>query len=390
MNLKPRGVTYVSHLLQEGWMDKRINKDIFGRLVVGAIISYFIFKYNYEVSQLIHYGADWFASIRDSISTYLERTVDDSGILVGILLLIVYLLWALIQIILIIIVGIVVWVLVFLNDAYILPFLIPLLIVYSKFSYAFIVTPILWLPKKVFLLLGRFGRFLLRMCNLFIVLPIAEVISLKGSRGRKLYKIFTSLLFVFGLCGIIIGGTGLTVKIIQNGEVVSNIESFFKDKTSAVFAKSSYTDIQYQTVLHASTPNWTQTTIQLRKGDVVSFTATGLIRCISPFKAGMSTTSPTGIKDAISSSGHVTPNGLTKPYRRQGFSPSYYILPAEPINCLMAKVGMGQPFAVGSSKTYKVNQDGLLFIGINQRWKSGEWRNNSGQLNISIIIRRKV
>ena len=368
-------------------MDKQINKDIFGRFVVAAVVAYFIFKYNYEVTQLIHSGGDFVVSIRDSISIYLERTFDDAGILFSFVLLIVFIIYTIIQIIILLIGALIVWVLVTLNDAYILPFLIPLLIVYSKFSYSFIVTPILWLPKKVFSLMGKFGGSLLRLSNLLIVLPIAEVISLKSSPGRKFYKILTSLLFVFGLCGVVIGGTGIAVKIIQDREFVASIESLINNNLSALFTESSYTNIQHEEVLKASTPNWTQTSIQLKKGDVVAFTATGKISCISPFKGGMSISNPMGL---YLFNGYVVPSRLTKSYRQQGFSASYYILPDENINCLMARVGTDQAFAIGTNETYKVNQDGFLFFGLNQLWKSGAWRNNGGELNISIVIRRKV
>lgn len=368
-------------------MEKQINKNIFGRFVVAAFVAYFIFKYNYEVTQLIHSGSDFILSVRDSISIYLERTFDDAGILLAFLLLIVLLLWTIIQIIILLIVAFITWLLVTLNNAYILPFLIPLLIVYSKFSYSFIVKPILWLPQKAFLLLGKLGRFLLRVADVLIVLPIAEVIFLKNAPRRNFYKIFISLLFVFGLCGVVIGGTGVAVRLIQDGEFVAGIESLINNNLATLFAESSYENIQYQVVLQASTPNWTQTSIQLKKGDVVSFTATGKIRCISPLKAGMSTTNPKGL---YLFNGYVVPSRLPRSYRQKGFSPSYYILPDENINCLMAKVGIGQALAIGSSRTHKVKQDGLLFFGINQLWKSGAWRNNSEQLDINIVIRRKV
>jgi len=368
-------------------MSKQTNKDIFGRFIVAAFVAFFIFKYHYEVSQFIHSGSDFILSIRDSITTYLERTFDDSGILLALVLLIVLIIWTIIQLIIVVVGAIIVWVVVTLNDAYILPFLIPLMIVYSNFSYSFIVKPILWLPKNVFILLGKFGRFLQRTFNLFIVLPIAEVISLKNSPRNNFYKILTSLLFVFGFLGVIIGGTGVAIKIMQDGDFVVGIESKIKKKLSAVFEKSSYTYIQHQAILKASTPNWTQTTIQLKKGDVVEFTATGKVRCISPFKGGNSITNPMGI---YLFTGYVRPSRLTRTYRQKGFSPSYYILPDENINCLMAKVGIGEAFAIGSSETYKVKQDGLLFFGINQLWKSGAWRNNQGQLDINVEIKRKV
>jgi len=371
-------------------MDKMKNKEIFGRFVVAALVAYFVFKYNYEVTQLIYAGRDFVFGIRDAITTNLERTFDDSGIIVAFLLLIVLILWAIIQLILLLVGGLLVWLIVTLNDLYILPFIIPLFIVYSKFSYAFIVRPILWFPMKIFGLLGKLGKFLLELGNQFVVLPIAEVISLKDEPRKKAYKIGLTLLFVFGLCGIVIGGTGVVVKAIQDKKLISGISSFVTDNLSGLFEKTSYENIQQQAIVMGATPNWTATAIQLKKGDVVSFTSTGLVRCISPFKAGYYTGSPNGIQDAISLSGYVKPSQLTKSYRREGFSPSYYILPDEPINCLMGKVGTGDAFAIGSSETYKVKQDGELFLGINQLWKNGAWKNNAGQLSVNLVIRRKV
>lgn len=368
-------------------MDKKTNKDILGRFVVAAFVAYFIFRYNYEVTQFLHSCGDFLSSFRNSISTYLERTSDDSGIFLKLILIIVYIIWAIIQIILLIVGGLILWILVTLNKIYVLPFLIPLLIVYSKFSYSFVVTPLLWLPQKTFLFLGKFGRLLLKLGNLFIIVPMLELIALKDKQHRRPYKILISLLFVFGLCGIVIGGTGIAIKIIQDGKYVPKIESMLEERITDVFKNPTYVEFRHKATIQATTPNWTQTSIQLRKNDIVLFKATGLIRCISPLKAGMSTTDPKGL---YLFNGYVTPSRLTKSYREKGFSQSSYILPDENINCLMAKVETEQPFAVGYSKTYKVKSSGVLYLGINQLWKEGAWKNNQGYFSIDIVIRRKV
>ena len=371
-------------------MEKQKNKEIFGKFIVAALVAYFIFRFNYEVTQFIYVGRDFIFSIRDSISIYLETTFDKSGIILKLFLLIIYIIWGIIQIILLLIGGLLVWVIVFLNDNYILPFIIPLFIVYSKFSYAFIVKPILWVPNKIIGWLVKFGKFILKLTNTFVVLPIAEVISLKSSTKNKAYKVTLSLLFVFGFCAVAVGVVGLSVKAIQDNGLIGNVDSAIRDNLSGLFETASYENIQYQATLKGATPNWTATGIQLKKGDVVSFSATGVVRSISPFNKGYYTGSPCGIRDAISLSGYVKPSQLTTYYRRKGFSPSYYILPDEPINCLIGKVGTEEAFGIGSGGKYKVEQDGELFLGINQLWKSGAWKNNAGEYSVNLVVRRKV
>ncbi|MEA1980556.1 MAG: hypothetical protein U9N54_06245 [candidate division Zixibacteria bacterium] len=368
-------------------MGKEINKDIFGRFVVGGIVAFLMFHYNVEIIQLLESGNNYLLSLDKSFMANLGRTFDDAGILLAFVLLIVIFIYTIFKIVILLIAWAIVSILGFLNDIYVLPLLIPLLIVYSKFSYSFIAIPILWVPKKVLLLMRKFGRFLYKLFNLLVVVPIAEVIALKESPKKQFYKIITSLLFVFGLCGIVIGGTGVAVKIIQDGSFVGGVQSFVKNNLPDVFSEDIYTNIKRQAVLQASIPNWTKTSIQLKRGDVVTFTATGKIKCISPFKGGMSVTNPMGL---YLFNGYVVPDALTKSYRRKGFYPNNYILPGENINCLMAKVGNGGAFFVGSNKSYKVEHDGVLFLGINQVWKSGAWKKNSGYFDINMIVRRKV
>jgi len=368
-------------------MGKEINKDIFGRFVVGGIVAFIMFHYNTEIIQLLYGVNDYLFSLDKSIMVNLGRSLDDAGIFEAFGLLIVMIIYTILKIVILLIAWVIFSILGFLNDIYVLPLLIPLLIVYSKFSYSFIATPILWLPQKVFLLMGSFGRFLYKLFSLLVVVPIAEVIALKDSPKKQFYKIITSLLFVFGLCGVVVGGTGVAVKIIQDGSFVEEVQSFIKNNLPDVFSEDIYTNIKRQAILQASTPNWTKTSIQLKKGDVIIFTATGKIKCISPIKGGLSVTTPMGV---YLFNGYVVPDRLTKSYRRKGFYPSNYILPGENINCLMAKVGNGGAFFVGTNKTYKVEHDGVLFLGINQLWKSGAWKKNSGYFDINMIVRRKV
>lgn len=371
-------------------MEKQGNKDIFGRFVVAAIAAYFLIKYNYEVAQFIYSCVDSVHSIRASITFYLERAFDDANILVAFLLLIVMLLWVIIQLIVLLVGALIVWIAIKLNELYILPFLVTLIIVYSKFSYAFFVRPIMWLPRKVFLLLAWLARQIGKLFNLFVLLPIAEIISLKDSPKRKLHKALLSLVFVVSLCSVVIGSVGIVSRVVAQEKLVSRGESFVDELLSGLFSRTPFQNIQHQTVVLANTPQWTATGIALRKGDVVSITATGVIKCISPFRTGFYTGSPDGVEDAISPTGHVNPSQLTKSYRRAGFSPSLYVLPDEPINCLIGKVGIGDAFGIGSNETYTVRQDGELFLGINQLWKSGAWRNNSGQITVNLIIKREV
>ncbi len=368
-------------------MGKEINKDIFGRFIVGGIVAFLMFHYNVEIIQLLESGNNYLLSLDKSFMANLGRTFDDAGILLAFVLLIVMIIYTILKIVILLIAWAIVSILGFLNDIYVLPLLLPLLIVYSDFSYSFVATPILWVPNKVFLLMVKFGRFIYKLFSLLVVVPIAEVIALKDSPKKQFYKILTSLLFVFGLCGIVIGGTGVAIKIAQDGEFIGGVQTFVKNNLPNVFSEDIYSNIKRQAVLQASTPEWTKTSIQLKKGDVITFTATGKVKCISPLKAGMSITTPMGL---YLFNGYVVPDRLPKSYRQKGFSPNNYILPGENINCLMAKVGNGGAFFVGSNKTYKVEHDGVLFLGLNHLWRTGAWKKNSGFFDINMIVRRKV
>lgn len=62
-----------------------------------------------------------------------------------------------------------------------------------------------------------------------------------------------------------------------------------------------------------------------------------------------------------------------------------FLLPNEPIVCLMGKIG-NKIFFIGKATGFRVRKEGVLQLAINERWERHCWNDNSGTL----IIRIKV
>lgn len=104
---------------------------------------------------------------------------------------------------------------------------------------------------------------------------------------------------------------------------------------------------------------WMDTGIQIRKGDKISFTATGRVQ----WTAGQ----------------NVGPEGSTTKLEAGPGRPPY---PAPDIGAggLIAKVGSGPAFAVGKTATKPAVDAGTLYLGINDN----SYKDNSGQFSVSI------
>ena len=370
-------------------MDRERSTDILGRVFFVAVAAFFMVKYNYEVSQFFIGVARFLWEARGSFVTDLERTFEDAGILMSIVLLIVLIIVALGSWILGLLITGVIWVIVKLNDIYVLPFILPVLVVYSKFSYAFIVKPFLWVLGGVILLFLALGRFFGRLFRLFVVLPIAEFISLRGQPAFRLYRAATSVLFMVGSLCLLVGILGVTAAVVRDKGIARIIESFVTGSVEAGEGAVTHEQNQYRVEVKASHSFWTKTGILLERGDVVSFTATGTVRCISPVFDDYFTGGPEGMRDRLSSAGYLTARRLTKSYRAKGYSPSNYILDDKAMNGLIGKVGTGEPFFVGAFKEYKAHQPGEILLGINQVWLPNAWKKNSGSFNVDILVRRR-
>ncbi|MEA2029983.1 MAG: hypothetical protein U9N55_00070 [candidate division Zixibacteria bacterium] len=370
-------------------MSKAKNTDILGRIVFVGVAAFFMVKYNYEVSQFLlkAFESAWEAG--GSFTIEIQRAFDDAGFIKGFFLLIILFIIMIVGLILTFVVGGLVWLAVKLNDLYVLPFILPVLVVYSSFSYSFIVKPILWVPEKLVTLLVLLGKGIGKMLNLFVVLPMAEIISLKGNPKQRLYRAAMSVLFSLGFICFVIGTIAITVEFIQAKGIVQKVRSFIDVQIHPTSEDYAYQEKFYQVELKASKSFWTETGIKVRKGDILSLNAIGYVRCNSPYKEGLSVRDADGFGGISGPFGGVTPRRLPNDCRARGYSPSNYILADKPINCLMGKVGTGQPFYIGSSNEFKIHQNGMLLLGINQVWRAGAWKNNSGKFSISITIKRK-
>ena len=104
---------------------------------------------------------------------------------------------------------------------------------------------------------------------------------------------------------------------------------------------------------------WTDTGIQIKKGDEITFEATGEVEWTTGKKVG-----PEGSQSKLKSQFPI------RPY------PSVNI----GAGGLIGKVGQGRVFVVGKSATIMADRTGLLYLGINDNF----FRNNSGQFSVSI------
>lgn len=114
----------------------------------------------------------------------------------------------------------------------------------------------------------------------------------------------------------------------------------------------------HETVVVSGRSGWTDTTIDLESGDVVSFAANGIVYHSEhdTAKAG--------------------PDGVDKLF------PSSY-LPDKNHAALLGKLGTrGEPFVIGSRRTYVAPAPGRLFLGVNDTDPS----DNSGQFTVEVDV----
>jgi hypothetical protein len=103
---------------------------------------------------------------------------------------------------------------------------------------------------------------------------------------------------------------------------------------------------------------WTDTGIQVRKGDTISFAATGRVQW--------------GVNQIVG------PEGSNWKLKAR-FPPAY---PVSKIGAggLIARIGSGSPFAVGKALTAVADETGTLYLGINDN----HYENNDGEFSVSV------
>ena len=100
---------------------------------------------------------------------------------------------------------------------------------------------------------------------------------------------------------------------------------------------------------------WTSTGVIVRRGDTVSFEASGEIRIGGP---GNPPISPGGIPEAAPGSP----------------------LPNAPAGALIGRVGNGPAFFIGARNSVRMNNAGQLFVGIND----GNLGDNQGTFQVTV------
>ena len=115
-----------------------------------------------------------------------------------------------------------------------------------------------------------------------------------------------------------------------------------------------------KSVVVSGQTRWTDTGIQVRKGDKISFAATGQVQWAVGEVVG--------------------PEGSPRKRRAAALRPAY---PVSSIGAggLIARIGSGPGFAVGKAANIVANETGTLFVGINDN----SFKDNSGQFSVSIV-----
>jgi len=123
-------------------------------------------------------------------------------------------------------------------------------------------------------------------------------------------------------------------------------------------------------VIKGSTPFWTETDIFLLKGDVVNFKASGRI-----------------IWDPKVPEPEVSPKGASWTPSRGVTKPQEFLLPDFACAGLIGKIGEDL-FGIGIEKRVEVKENGMLYIGINERWREECWNDNKGEFQVDVQVER--
>jgi hypothetical protein len=366
--------------LQKHFDPDNTNSDIIGRIILTGILCYIFVYFNYEISRffLTRWDVWWKASW--DITTGFDKAFDDAGAFAALIMFIPFLLFHIIVFLLVLIFASAAWIIGALNQIYVLPFMIPLLIFYSKFSYAFLVRPFVFLSVNVIYLPSKWAfKMFILACQTFLVYPAMEIISLRGQGGRRLYRFATIILFVAACMCLVIGILGVSKLMLKSLGVRSKVSAVVNSISPP---NNPYEQNQYYVEVRADHPFWTETGILVERGDKISFSAMGGVKTNNPFRD-----EATGPKGAYMLSGQpITPKRLTRDYEAKGYWASQYMLKTDPVGSLIGKVGTVEPFFVGEFKEYKVHQAGEVLLGINQVWYAGAWSGNTGAFKVEIIV----
>lgn len=140
-----------------------------------------------------------------------------------------------------------------------------------------------------------------------------------------------------------------------------------------------------ETVTIKGNQQWTRTAWEIKKGDVVSLTASGNV--VIPEPKASTTFQRLAFKKRKAT--HVGPNG-TFLYRDNVKTKSFPLPsaasgPAPPF-CLMGRIGDGKPFYIGSRKSWIAKDNGVLYLGINHFAPS----RNQGEFQVQLSRPKEI
>lgn len=126
------------------------------------------------------------------------------------------------------------------------------------------------------------------------------------------------------------------------------------------------------TVVHvpANHPFWTETGITLVPGDSITIKAAGKIIWDT---AALNT-----------NSGRVGPQGASWA-PREVVRPKEFLVPDFAVAGLIGQIGEGKPFGVGQEKKIKIKEEGILKLGINERWFEYCFNDNKGKFVVAVF-----
>lgn len=368
-------------------------ENVVGKVLAVALIAYILIHFNYEISQYLMSRWDVWWDVRGGFFSDMERAGDDAGILGSLILLILWIVLGLISALLLLVIAGAVWIVGKLNEMYVLPFILAVLVVYSKFSFAFIAKPFGKIIRGILGLFRWFGKAGWQMFQAFVLLPLAEVVSGDKSPAYRVYRVATSLLFMVGALCLLLGVGGVAAHYAKKYDLAGVVETAV-GKTAEGVTPPTFTQEQYQVEFDAAHPHWTATGVTINRGDEFSVTARGQARFQYPGnypgQLRPIVCAPEGMRNIVGSGDFMLPSRFTDDFRRRGYGMNNFILPNEPLFGLMGQIGTGKAFYIGASIENRAEYDGELMLAVNQKW-GGEsaWLGNEGTYQVTIVVKRR-
>lgn len=368
-------------------------ENVVGKVIAVAIVAYILIHFNYEISQYLMSRWDVWWDVRGGIFSDMERAGDDAGILGSLILLILWIVLGLISALLLLVIAGAVWIMGKLNELYVLPFMLAVLVVYSKFSFAFIAKPFGRIIRGILNLLQWAGRALWGVFRTFVLLPLAEVVSGDQSPAYRAYRVATSLLFMVGAICLLLGVGGVAAHYAKKYNLATSVESAV-GKTAERVTPATFKQEQYQIEFEAAHPHWTSTGVTIKRGDEFSITARGQVKVWYPgnYPGQLKPIlcAPEGMRNIVGSGDYMLPSRFTADFKRRGYSTNNFILPDKPLFGLMGQIGTAKAFYVGASIEERAEYDGELLLAINQKWlDETAWLGNEGTFQVTIVVKRR-